>query len=149
MKELTEVQKEKTITDLYRIVLTKNSVYLWEQEKGESILLMASSDILLLQKSYYSFIGFIESNADTEDTKEKVMFVDLYEQVLIAQDAVIELMEQKIELQKHLNSTDERIIKWEKKVKELKNKIDNIEEDIAKESGYEKEDNTIQITNKK
>jgi len=63
------------------------------------------------------------------------MFSDLYEQVLIAQDAVIELMEQKIELQKHLNSTDERIIKWEKKVKELKNKIDNIEEDIAKESG--------------
>ena len=48
------------------------------------------------------------------------MFSDLYEQVLIAQDAVIELMEQKIELQKHLNSTDERIIKWEKKVKELK-----------------------------
>ena len=77
------------------------------------------------------------------------MFSDLYEQVLIAQDAVIELMEQKIELQKHLNSTDERIIKWEKKVKELKNKIDNIEEDIAKESGYEKEDNTIQITMKR
>ncbi len=77
------------------------------------------------------------------------MFSDLYEQVLIAQDAVIELMEQKIELQKHLNSTDERIIKWEKKVKELKNKIDNIEEDIAKESGYEKKDNTIQITKKK
>tara|TARA_R110002124_G_scaffold211188_3_gene377533 strand:+ start:1772 stop:2032 length:261 start_codon:yes stop_codon:yes gene_type:complete len=73
MKELTEVQKEKTITDLYRIVLTKNSVYLWEQEKGESILLMASSDILLLQKSYYSFIGFIESNADKEDTKNKLI----------------------------------------------------------------------------
>ena len=34
-------------------------------------------------------------------------------------------------------------------LKELKNKIDNIEEDIAKESGYEKEDNTIQITKKK
>ena len=73
MKELTEVQKEKTITDLYRIVLTKNSVYLWEQEKGESILLMASTDILLLEKSYHSFIGFIESNADTEDAKNKLI----------------------------------------------------------------------------
>lgn len=76
------------------------------------------------------------------------MFSDLYEQVLIAQDAVIELMEQKIELQKHLDSIDESIIKWERKVKEIKNKIDNIEEDIAKESGYEKENNTIQFTNK-
>ena len=77
------------------------------------------------------------------------MFSDLYEQVLIAQDAVIDLMEQRNEQQKLMNNIDEKIIKWEKKVKELKNKIDNIEEDIAKESGYEKEDNTIQITNKK
>ena len=81
MKELTEVQKEKTITDLYRIVLTKNSVYLWEQEKGESILLMASSDIILLQKSYYSFIGFIESNADTEDTKNKLIGITIFERL--------------------------------------------------------------------
>ena len=58
---MKEIQKEKTITDLYRIIQTKNSVYLWEQEKGESILLMASTDILLLEKSYHSFIGFIES----------------------------------------------------------------------------------------
>tara|TARA_R100000781_G_scaffold38721_1_gene27108 strand:+ start:64 stop:297 length:234 start_codon:yes stop_codon:yes gene_type:complete len=77
------------------------------------------------------------------------MFSDLYEQVLIAQDAIIDLMEQRNEQQKLMNNIDEKIIKWEKKVKELKNKIDNIEEDIAKESGYEKEDNTIQITTKK
>tara|TARA_R100000655_G_scaffold91714_1_gene132605 strand:+ start:189 stop:335 length:147 start_codon:yes stop_codon:yes gene_type:complete len=48
-----------------------------------------------------------------------------------------------------MNNIDEKIIKWEKKVKELKNKIDHIEEDFAKESGYEKENNTIQITTKK
>lgn len=76
------------------------------------------------------------------------MLSDLYEKVLLSQDIVIELMEQKIELQKHLDSIDESIIKWERKVKEIKNKIDNIEEDIAKESGYEKENNTIQFTNK-
>jgi|TARA_R100000808_G_C2122139_1_gene133205 hypothetical protein len=70
---MKEIQKEKTITDLYRIIQTKNSVYLWEQEKGESILLMASTDILLLEKSYHSFIGFIESNADTEDAKNKLI----------------------------------------------------------------------------
>ena len=34
---------------------------------------MASTDILLLEKSYHSFIGFIESNADTEDTKNKLI----------------------------------------------------------------------------
>ena len=77
------------------------------------------------------------------------MFSDLYEQVLIGQDAIIDLMEQRNEQQKLMNNIDEKIIKWEKKVKELKNKIDHIEEDFAKESGYEKEDNTIQITNKK
>ena len=77
------------------------------------------------------------------------MFSDLYEQVLIAQDAVIDLMEQRNEQQKLMNNIDEKIIKCEKKVKELKNKIDHIEEDFSKESGYEKENNTIQITKKK
>ena len=38
------------------------------------------------------------------------MFSDLYEQVLIGQDAIIDLMEQRNEQQKLMNNIDEKII---------------------------------------
>ena len=51
------------------------------------------------------------------------MLSDLYEKVLLSQDIVIELMQQKIELQKHLDSIDESIVPGDVKPKlnDLKN----------------------------
>tara|TARA_R110002049_G_scaffold72965_2_gene189017 strand:- start:669 stop:986 length:318 start_codon:yes stop_codon:yes gene_type:complete len=69
------------------------------------------------------------------------MIHNLYEKVLIAQDSVIDLMEQRNELKKILNTIDEKINKWDLKVKEYKKDIDKIDKDIEKEMLNEKKKN--------
>ena len=61
------------------------------------------------------------------------MINDLYDKVLIAQDSVIDLMEQRNELKKILNTIDGKINKWDLKVKEYKEDIDKINKDMEKE----------------
>ena len=76
------------------------------------------------------------------------MINDLYDKVLIAQDSVIDLMEQRNELKKILNTIDGKINKWDLKVKEYKEDIDKINKDMEKEMLNDQKKN-IGIWNKK
>ena len=65
-----------------------------------------------------------------------MLISDLYDKVLIAQDSVIDLMEQRNELKKILNTIDGKINKWDLKVKEYKEDIDKINKESSLLDNY-------------